>query len=98
MEADGMAKERKRGDTIKSKKSVEVDGADSKLETEQEKRAIRPVCAGHEQEDMKPFGRKRKRQTRTERHKITLEPHWFRVQTERIKRCDSQAKKDYLKD
>ncbi|SGZ14993.1 BQ5605_C029g10634 [Microbotryum silenes-dioicae] len=22
-------------------------------------------------------------------------PHWFRVQTERIKRCNSQAKKDY---
>ncbi|SGY19878.1 BQ5605_C017g08364 [Microbotryum silenes-dioicae] len=30
-----------------------------------------------------------------ERHKIALEPHWFRVQTERIKRCNSQAKKDY---
>ncbi|SGY58090.1 BQ5605_C006g04339 [Microbotryum silenes-dioicae] len=27
--------------------------------------------------------------------KIALEPHWFRVQTERIKRCNSQAKKDY---
>ncbi|SGY11953.1 BQ5605_C011g06336 [Microbotryum silenes-dioicae] len=31
----------------------------------------------------------------TERHEIALEPHWFRVQTERIKRCNSQAKKDY---
>ncbi|SGY47835.1 BQ5605_C001g00580 [Microbotryum silenes-dioicae] len=30
-----------------------------------------------------------------ERHEIALEPHWFRVQTERIKRCNSQAKKDY---
>ncbi|SGY11812.1 BQ5605_C011g06279 [Microbotryum silenes-dioicae] len=30
-----------------------------------------------------------------ERHKIALEPRWFRVQTERIKRCNSQAKKDY---
>ncbi|SGZ15736.1 BQ5605_C029g10696 [Microbotryum silenes-dioicae] len=28
-------------------------------------------------------------------HEIALEPHWFRVQTERIKRCNSQAKKDY---
>ncbi|SGY54883.1 BQ5605_C006g03924 [Microbotryum silenes-dioicae] len=33
-----------------------------------------------------------------ERHEIALEPHWFRVQTERIKRCNSQAKKDYSKD
>ncbi|SGY22653.1 BQ5605_C019g08836 [Microbotryum silenes-dioicae] len=32
---------------------------------------------------------------RIERHEIALEPHWFRVQTERIKRCNSQAKKDY---
>ncbi|SCZ98216.1 BZ3500_MvSof-1268-A1-R1_Chr7-1g09059 [Microbotryum saponariae] len=31
----------------------------------------------------------------SERHEIALEPHWFRVQTERIKRCNSQAKKDY---
>ncbi|SCZ98083.1 BZ3500_MvSof-1268-A1-R1_Chr3-3g06562 [Microbotryum saponariae] len=30
-----------------------------------------------------------------ETHEIALEPHWFRVQTERIKRCNSQAKKDY---
>ncbi|SGY58011.1 BQ5605_C006g04330 [Microbotryum silenes-dioicae] len=30
-----------------------------------------------------------------ERHEIALEPHWFRVQTERIKRCNLQAKKDY---
>ncbi|SGZ30521.1 BQ5605_C048g12393 [Microbotryum silenes-dioicae] len=29
---------------------------------------------------------------------FALEPHWFRVQTERIKRCNSQAKKDYSKD
>ncbi|SGY38364.1 BQ5605_C003g02010 [Microbotryum silenes-dioicae] len=34
----------------------------------------------------------------TERHEIALEPHWFRVQTERIKRCNLQAKKDYSKD
>ncbi|SGY23055.1 BQ5605_C019g08888 [Microbotryum silenes-dioicae] len=34
----------------------------------------------------------------SERHEIALEPHWFRVQTERIKRCNSQAKKDYSKD
>ncbi|SGZ10669.1 BQ5605_C102g13149 [Microbotryum silenes-dioicae] len=33
-----------------------------------------------------------------ERHEIALEPHWFRVQIERIKRCNSQAKKDYSKD
>ncbi|SGY67292.1 BQ5605_C004g02763 [Microbotryum silenes-dioicae] len=32
---------------------------------------------------------------RGERYEIALEPHWFRVQTERIKRCNSQAKKDY---
>ncbi|SGY56295.1 BQ5605_C006g04123 [Microbotryum silenes-dioicae] len=32
---------------------------------------------------------------RCERHEIALEPHWFRVQTERIKRCNLQAKKDY---
>ncbi|SGZ27539.1 BQ5605_C026g10117 [Microbotryum silenes-dioicae] len=31
----------------------------------------------------------------TMKHEIALEPHWFRVQTERIKRCNSQAKKDY---
>ncbi|SGY15955.1 BQ5605_C012g06712 [Microbotryum silenes-dioicae] len=31
----------------------------------------------------------------SERHEIALEPHWFRVQTERIKRCNLQAKKDY---
>ncbi|SGZ26547.1 BQ5605_C048g12402 [Microbotryum silenes-dioicae] len=29
---------------------------------------------------------------------IALEPHRKRVQTERIKRCNSQAKKDYSKD
>ncbi|SGY26800.1 BQ5605_C018g08796 [Microbotryum silenes-dioicae] len=34
-------------------------------------------------------------QKKSERHEIALEPHWFRVQTERIKRCNSQAKKDY---
>ncbi|SGY17282.1 BQ5605_C015g07734 [Microbotryum silenes-dioicae] len=34
-------------------------------------------------------------EARSERHEIALEPHWFRVQTERIKRCNSQAKKDY---
>ncbi|SGY18671.1 BQ5605_C014g07435 [Microbotryum silenes-dioicae] len=28
-------------------------------------------------------------------NEIALEPHWFRVQTERIKRCNLQAKKDY---
>ncbi|SGY11999.1 BQ5605_C011g06352 [Microbotryum silenes-dioicae] len=37
-------------------------------------------------------------QKKSERHEIALEPHWFRVQTERIKRCNSQAKKDYSKD
>ncbi|SGY12016.1 BQ5605_C011g06359 [Microbotryum silenes-dioicae] len=26
---------------------------------------------------------------------VYMKPHWFRVQTERIKRCNSQAKKDY---
>ncbi|SGY81030.1 BQ5605_C009g05443 [Microbotryum silenes-dioicae] len=45
------------------------------------------------------YTRERRREyhrTKTnERHEIALEPHWFRVQTERIKRCNSQAKKDY---
>ncbi|SGY17323.1 BQ5605_C015g07747 [Microbotryum silenes-dioicae] len=35
------------------------------------------------------------REGKREAAEIALEPHWFRVQTERIKRCNSQAKKDY---
>ncbi|SGZ04943.1 BQ5605_C032g11099 [Microbotryum silenes-dioicae] len=43
---------------------------------------------------MFPFGPSL-RCRRFPQHEIALEPHWFRVQTKRIKRCNSQAKKDY---
>ncbi|SDA02395.1 BZ3501_MvSof-1269-A2-R1_Chr12-3g03575 [Microbotryum saponariae] len=47
------------------------------------------------QEDLDGRRDEQERRLGIERHEIALEPHWFRVQTERIKRCNSQAKKDY---